>query len=99
MKPVVLLDLWLTILTLWVEKKLLLSLLSIKSLPGSKRGSSDQQMTLELLNEAFLAQSVVVFNPALIKYLSNFVGISMETDIRPVIWLAKFLKWKELHDA
>ena len=30
----------------------------------------------------------------------NFVGVSMETDIRPVIWLAEFLKTKKiLYDA
>ena len=49
-EPVILL---LTILTLQVEKKPLLSLLSIESSPGSEEGSCDQQMTPELLNEAF----------------------------------------------
>ena len=32
----------------------------------------------------------------LIKYLINFVGISMETSIRPVIWLAEFLKMEKI---
>ena len=41
----ILLDLWLTILTLQIEKKPLVSLLSVKSLPGSEEGSHDKQMT------------------------------------------------------
>jgi hypothetical protein len=37
-EPVILMDLWLTIHTLRVEKEPLLSLLSIESSPGSKEG-------------------------------------------------------------
>ena len=54
-EPVVLLDLSLTIHTLYVEKKPLLSLLSIESSTGSEEGSRDQQMMPKLLNEAFSA--------------------------------------------
>jgi hypothetical protein len=49
------LDLSLAKHTLRVEKKPLLSLLSIQSLSGSEEGSDDQQMTPELMNEAFSA--------------------------------------------
>jgi hypothetical protein len=56
-EPVVLLDLWLTIHTLRIEKKSLLSPLSIESSPGSEKGGSGQQMTPELLNEAFSAKA------------------------------------------
>ncbi len=57
-KPVVLLDLLLAIYkTLRVEKKPILSLLSIKSSPGSEEGGGDQQMIPELLNKAFSAKS------------------------------------------
>jgi hypothetical protein len=52
-EPVVLLDLWLTIHTLRVVKKSLLSPLSIESSPGIEKGGSGQQMMPELLNEAF----------------------------------------------
>jgi hypothetical protein len=52
-EPVVLLDLWLTIHTFQVEKKQMLPLLCIESLPGSEEGSGDQQMIPELLNKAF----------------------------------------------
>ena len=49
-EPGVLLDLWLTIhvYTFQIEKKPSLSHLSIKSLPVSEEGGSDQQMTPEL---------------------------------------------------
>jgi hypothetical protein len=47
------LDLSLAIYTVRVEKKPLLSLLSI----GSEEGGDDQQMTPELLIEAFSAKS------------------------------------------
>ena len=40
-----------------VEKKLLLALLSIKSSSGSENGSRGQQITPEVLNEAFSAKS------------------------------------------
>jgi hypothetical protein len=56
-EPVVLMDLWLTIHTLRVEKKSLLSLLSIESSPGSEKGGGGQQMTPELLNKAFSANA------------------------------------------
>jgi hypothetical protein len=46
----------LTIHTLRVEKKSLLSPLSIESSPGSEKGGSGQQMTPEVLNEAFSAK-------------------------------------------
>jgi hypothetical protein len=49
-EPVVLLDLWLTIYTS------LLSLLFIESSSGSEEGGGNQQMTPELLNEAFSAK-------------------------------------------
>jgi hypothetical protein len=52
-EPVVFLDLSLAIYTLRVEKKPLLSLLSIES----EEGGGDQQMTPELLMEAFSAKS------------------------------------------
>ena len=52
-EPVVSLDLWVTVHTLQIEKKLLLSHLSIECSPGSEKGGSDQQMMPELLNEAF----------------------------------------------
>jgi hypothetical protein len=47
-EPVILLDVWQTIHTLQVKMKPWLTLLSIESSPGSKKGSSDQQMTPEL---------------------------------------------------
>ena len=50
---VVLWELSLDVHTLRVEKKLLLSLLSIKRSLGSKEGGSDWQMMPELLNKAF----------------------------------------------
>ena len=53
----ILLDLQLTILTLQVEKKPLLSLLSIGSSPVSEKGGRDQQIKPELLNEAFSAKA------------------------------------------
>ena len=34
-------------------------------------------------------------NRVIIKYLINFVGVSMETDVRPVTWLARFSKKKK----
>ena len=34
-------------------------------------------------------------NRVLIKYLINFVGVSMETGIRPAIWLAEFSKMEK----
>jgi hypothetical protein len=40
-----------------VEKKSLLSPLSIESSPGNEKGGGDQQMTPELLNEAFSAKA------------------------------------------
>jgi hypothetical protein len=52
-EPVVFLDLSLAIYTLRIEKKPLLSLLSIES----EESGVDQQMTLELLIEAFSAKS------------------------------------------
>ncbi len=52
-EPVVFLDLSLAIYTLRVEKKPLLSLLSIES----EEGGSDEQMTPELLIEVFSAKS------------------------------------------
>jgi hypothetical protein len=48
-ESVVLLDLWLTLHTLRIEKKSLLSPLSIESSPGSRQP--------ELLNEAFSAKA------------------------------------------
>jgi hypothetical protein len=39
--------------SLRIDKKSLLSPLSIESSPGSKKGGGGQQMTPELLNEAF----------------------------------------------
>jgi hypothetical protein len=55
-EPVVLLDLWLTIHTPRVEKSLL-SPLSIESSPESEKGGGGQQVTPELLNEAFSANA------------------------------------------
>ena len=55
-EPVILLDLLLTMHTLWVEKKPLLSLLSIESLSGEE-GSGDQQVMPELLNKEFSAKA------------------------------------------
>ena len=43
--------------TIFVEKKLLLSLLSTESWLGSEEGSGGQQMTPELSNEVFSAKS------------------------------------------
>ena len=43
--------------TLCVEKKLLLFRLSIERSLGSEEGGDDQQMTPELLNEAFSARA------------------------------------------
>jgi hypothetical protein len=40
-----------------LKKKPLLSLLSIENLPRSEEGGSDQQMTPELLKEAFSAKA------------------------------------------
>ena len=34
-------------------------------------------------------------NRVLIKYLINFVGVSMETGIRPAIWLVEFSKMEK----
>ena len=45
------------LLTSFVEKKPLLSRLSIGSLSGSKESSGDHQMMPELLNETFLAKA------------------------------------------
>ncbi len=56
-EAVVLLDLSLAINILQVEKKPLLSLLSIESLPGSEESGGDQQMTTEFLNETFSVKS------------------------------------------
>jgi hypothetical protein len=56
-EPVVLLDLSIAIHTLQVEKKPLLSLLSIENLLPSEECGGDQQMMLELLNKAFIAKS------------------------------------------
>jgi hypothetical protein len=58
-EPAVLLDLWLTLHTLRVVKKSLLSPLTlfIESSPGSEKGGSGQQMTPELLNETFSAKA------------------------------------------
>jgi hypothetical protein len=56
-EPVVLLDLSLATHTIRVKKKLLLPLLSIESSLPSEKGGSDQQITAELLNEAFSAKS------------------------------------------
>jgi hypothetical protein len=56
-KLVVVLDLSLVIHILRVEKKLLLSLLSIESSLPSEKGGGDQQMMPELFNEAFSAKS------------------------------------------
>jgi hypothetical protein len=58
-EPVVFLDLLLAIYTLRVEKKPLLSLLSIES----EEGGGDQQMTPELLIEAFSAKSTQFIQP------------------------------------
>ena len=44
-------------LSLGVERKPLLSLLSINSWSGSEERSDGQQMTPELLNEAFLMKT------------------------------------------
>ncbi len=44
------------ICTFQVEKELLLSLLSIESLPRSEAGGGDHQMIPELLNEVFLVK-------------------------------------------
>ncbi len=52
-EPVVFLDLSLAVYTLRVQKKPLLSLLAIKN----EEGGGDQQLTPELLNEAFSAKS------------------------------------------
>ena len=46
--------------TLYVEKKPLLSLLSIESWSGSEEGGGDKQMTPELLNKAFSMKSQTV---------------------------------------
>jgi hypothetical protein len=40
-----------------LKKKSLLSLLSIKNLPRSEKGGSDQQVTPEFLKEAFSAKA------------------------------------------
>ena len=53
-------DLSLAIHTLQVEKKPLLSLLSIEGSLPSEKGIGDQQMMPELLNEEFLAKSTRV---------------------------------------
>jgi hypothetical protein len=55
-EPVVMLDHSLAIHTGRLEKRLLLSLLSIESSPGSEEGGSDQQMTPEILNEIISAK-------------------------------------------
>jgi hypothetical protein len=52
-----LLDLSLPVHTLRVEKKPILTLLSIESSSGSEEGSGDQHMKPELLNEVFSAKS------------------------------------------
>ena len=56
-KLVVLWELSLDMHTLRVEKKLLLSLLSIERSLGSKEGGGDRQMMPELLNKAFLVKA------------------------------------------
>ena len=63
-QPVVLLDLWLTIHAFWVEKKPLLSLLSIKSSPGNEKGGGDQQMMPELLEQSIFSDNKNLENTA-----------------------------------
>lgn len=57
------------------EKKLLLSLLSIKRSSRSKKGGSDQLMTLELLSEALSIKAIpeTLKTQRILLYAADFV--------------------------